>query len=241
MKKAIAVAALLLTPLLVLPGCGGHPGRETLEAPGYPWDITADEVKANLEAEGLDYTVLDDGRLHVTECEPLFGLPTKDLNIAFSTKGPLEGVSWQIDEAHKDDMIRELKNYLGEPVTSYCPAQIDILWENFSVFLASNCVTDDTLIWHSEDPLSETWTEEARANFEEGYKENSFRNNGTDENRFADAPDSTARRSGEDVTVWHGSRAFEQWFANNWEKTVTLQPLSATVWLVSSSFLVAPF
>ena len=117
MKKAIAVAALLLTPLLVLPGCGGHPGRETLEAPGYPWDITADEVKANLEAEGLDYTVLDDGRLHVTECEPLFELPTKDLNIAFSTKGPLEGVSWQIDAAHKDDMIRELKNYLGEPVT----------------------------------------------------------------------------------------------------------------------------
>lgn len=241
MKKAIAVAALLLTPLLVLPGCGGHPGRKTLEAPGYPWDATADEVKASLEAEGLDYTIQDDNYLHVTECGPLFGVPAKDLNIAFSTNGALAGVSWQIDEAYREDMIRELKNYLGEPVTSYCPAQIDILAENFSVYLASDCVTDDTLIWHSEEPLSETWTEEELANFEEGYKENNSRNNGTGENRFADAPDSTLQRNGEDVTVWHGSRAFEQWFANNWEKTVSFQQLTDDAWVVSFSRLVSPF
>lgn len=241
MKKALAMAALLLTPLLVLPGCGGHPGRETLEAPGYPWDITADEVQANLEAEGLDYTIPDDSYLHVTECGPLFGVPAKNLNILFSTNGALEGVSWQIDEADKDAMRKALENYLGDPVESYCPAQIDILSDNFSVLLASESVSENVIIWHSEAPLSETWTEEERADFMEGYKQAHERNNGADENMFADAPDSTCLRNGEEVTIWHGSRAFEQWFANNWEKTVTFQNFGDGVWVVSFSHLVSPF
>lgn len=141
----------------------------------------------------------------------------------------------------KEEMCKALENYLGDPVESYCPAQIDILSENFSVLLASESVSENVIIWHSEAPLSETWAEEERADFMEGYKQVHERNNGADEDMFADAPDSTCLRNGEEVTIWHGSRAFEQWFANNWEKTVSFQNFGDGVWVVSFSRIVSPF
>ena len=37
MKKTLPAVACLAAAL-TLGGCGGHPGAETMEVPGYPWD-----------------------------------------------------------------------------------------------------------------------------------------------------------------------------------------------------------
>ena len=41
---------------LTLGACGGRPGAETMEAPGYPWTTAREELTASLTEQGLPYT-----------------------------------------------------------------------------------------------------------------------------------------------------------------------------------------
>ena len=235
MKKTL-LAGVCLAAALTLGACGGHPGAETMEAPGYPWDTTREELTASLTEQGMAYTE-EEGQIKVEQGE-LFGLPVHNLNFNCNTlTGELQGVLWNIDADDKEAMEKKLTAYLGDPVDSCRPATFDILSEEVAVHLAGDYVSEDLICWHSAQPLAQTWDEEERNRFQEGFVARQEENGMV----FVDKPAGTINLNGEETTLWYGQEAMDAWFENNWDVTVWLVEADEETWVVSFARVVSPF
>ena len=235
MKKTL-LAGVCLAAALTLGACGGHPGAETMEAPGYPWDTTREELTGMLAEQGMTYTE-DEDQIKVEQAE-LFGLPVHNLNFNCNTlTGELQGVLWNIDADDKEAMEKKLTAYLGDPVDSCRPATFDILSEEVAVHLAGDYVSEDLICWHSAQPLAQTWDEEERNRFQEGFVARQEENGMV----FVDKPAGTINLNGEETTLWYGQEAMDAWFENNWEVTVWLTQADEETWVVSFARVVSPF
>lgn len=235
MKKTL-LAGVCLAAALTLGACGGHPGAETMEVPGYPWDTTREELTASLTEQGMAYTE-EEGQIKVEQGE-LFGLPVHNLNFNCNTlTGELQGVLWNIDADDKEAMEKKLTAYLGDPVDSCRPATFDILSEEVAVHLAGDYVSEDLICWHSAQPLAQTWDEEERNRFQEGFVARQEENGMV----FVDKPAGTINLNGEETTLWYGQEAMDAWFENNWDVTVWLVEADEETWVVSFAKVVHPF
>lgn len=235
MKKTL-LAGVCLAAALTLGACGGHPGAETMEVPGYPWNTTQEELTASLTEQGMAYTE-EEGQIKVEQGE-LFGLPVHNLNFNCNTlTGELQGVLWNIDADDKEAMEKKLTAYLGDPVDSCRPATFDILSEEVAVHLAGDYVSEDLICWHSAQPLAQTWDEEERNRFQEGFVARQEENGMV----FVDKPAGTINLNGEETTLWYGQEAMDAWFENNWDVTVWLTKADEETWVVSFGKLVHPF
>ena len=235
MKKTL-LAGVCLAAALTLGACGGHPGAETMEVPGYPWNTTQEELTASLTEQGMTYTE-EEGQIKVEQGE-LFGLPGHNLNFNCNTlTGELQGVLWNIDADDKEAMEKKLTAYLGDPVDSCRPATFDILSEEVAVHLAGDYVSEDLICWHSAQPLAQTWDEEERNRFQEGFVARQEENGMV----FVDKPAGTINLNGEETTLWYGQEAMDAWFENNWDVTVWLVEADEETWVVSFAKVVHPF
>lgn len=235
MKKTL-LAGVCLAAALTLGACGGHPGAETMEVPGYPWNTTQEELTASLTEQGMAYTE-EEGQIKVEQGE-LFGLPVHNLNFNCNTlTGELQGVLWNIDADDKEAMEKKLTAYLGDPVDSCRPATFDILSEEVAVHLAGDYVSEDLICWHSAQPLAQTWDEEERNRFQEGFVARQEENGMV----FVDKPAGTINLNGEETTLWYGQEAMDAWFENNWDVTVWLVEADEETWVVSFAKVVHPF
>lgn len=235
MKKTL-LAGVCLAAALTLGACGGHPGAETMEAPGYPWDTTREELTSSLTEQGMTYTE-EENKIKVDQAE-FFDLPVYNLTFDYNTlTGELQGVLWNIDADDKEAMEKKLTAYLGDPVDSCRPATFDILSEGVAVHLASNYVSEDLICWHSAQPLSQAWDEEERTRFQEGYVAQQEKNGVA----FVDQPADTITVNGEETSRWFGQEAMDAWFENNWDVTVWLTKADEETWVVSFGKLVHPF
>lgn len=234
MKKTCLAAAAALLAAVLLVACG-HPGAETMEVPGYPWTTTREELTASLADQGMTYTE-EENKIKVEQAE-LFDLPVYNLTFDYNTPtGELQGVLWNLDAGDKEAMEKKLTAYLGDPVDSCRPATFT-LWNELSVYLASNYVSEDLICWHSAQPLSQTWDEEKRTRFQEGYVARQAENGVA----FVDQPAETITLNGEEATQWYGQEAMDAWFENNWEVTVWLTKADEETWVVSFAKVVSPF
>ena len=235
MKKTL-LAGVCLAAALTLGACGGHPGAETMEVPGYPWNTTREELTSSLTEQGMAYTE-EEGQIKVEQGE-LFGLPVHNLNFNCNTlTGELQGVLWNIDADDKEAMEKKLTAYLGDPVDSCRPATFDILSEEVAVHLAGDYVSEDLICWHSAQPLAQTWDEEERNRFQEGFVARQEENGMV----FVDKPAGTINLNGEETTLWYGQEAMDAWFENNWDVTVWLVEADEETWVVSFARVVSPF
>lgn len=235
MKKTL-LAGVCLAAALTLGACGGHPGAETMEVPGYPWNTTREELTSSLTEQGMAYTE-EEGQIKVEQGE-LFGLPVHNLNFNCNTlTGELQGVLWNIDADDKEAMEKKLTAYLGDPVDSCRPATFDILSEEVAVHLAGDYVSEDLICWHSAQPLAQTWDEEERNRFQEGFVARQEENGMV----FVDKPAGTINLNGEETTLWYGQEAMDAWFENNWDVTVWLVEADEETWVVSFAKVVHPF
>lgn len=235
MKKTL-LAGVCLAAALTLGACGGHPGAETMEVPGYPWNTTQEELTASLTEQGMAYTE-EEGQIKVEQGE-LFGLPVHNLNFNCNTlTGELQGVLWNIDADDKEAIEKKLTAYLGDPVDSCRPATFDILSEEVAVHLAGDYVSEDLICWHSAQPLAQTWDEEERNRFQEGFVARQEENGMV----FVDKPAGTINLNGEETTLWYGQEAMDAWFENNWDVTVWLVEADEETWVVSFAKVVHPF
>lgn len=235
MKRTL-LAGVCLAAALTLGACGGHPGAETMEVPGYPWNTTQEELTASLTEQGMAYTE-EEGQIKVEQGE-LFGLPVHNLNFNCNTlTGELQGVLWNIDADDKEAMEKKLTAYLGDPVDSCRPATFDILSEEVAVHLAGDYVSEDLICWHSAQPLAQTWDEEERNRFQEGFVARQEENGMV----FVDKPAGTINLNGEETTLWYGQEAMDAWFENNWDVTVWLVEADEETWVVSFAKVVHPF
>lgn len=168
----------------------------------------------------------------------MFGLPVHNLNFNCNTlTGELQGVLWNIDADDKEAMEKKLTAYLGDPVDSCRPATFDILSEEVAVHLAGDYVSEDLICWHSAQPLAQTWDEEERNRFQEGFVARQEENGMV----FVDKPAGTINLNGEETTLWYGQEAMDAWFENNWDVTVWLTKADEETWVVSFGKLVHPF
>nr|WP_317400433.1 hypothetical protein [uncultured Gemmiger sp.] len=234
MKKMYLAAAAALTAGALLVACG-HPGAESMEVPGYPWDTTREELTVSLAEQGLPYTE-EENKIKVEQAE-FFDLPVYNLTFDYNTPtGELQGVLWNLDAGDKEAMEKKLTAYLGDPVDSCRPATFT-LWDELSVYLASDYVSEDLICWHSAQPLSQTWDEEQRARFQKGYVARQAENGVA----FVDQPADTINLNGEETTQWYGQEAMDTWFENNWDVNVWLTKADEETWVVSFGKLVNPF
>ena len=234
--KKVLLTGVCLAAALVLEACGGHPGAETMEVPGYPWNTTQEELTASLTEQGMTYTEEED-QVKVAQAE-FFGLPVHNLNFNCNTlTGELQGVLWNIDADDKEAMEKQLTAYLGDPVDSCRPATFDILSEEVAVHLAGDYVSEDLICWHSAQPLSQTWNEEERTRFQEGFVARREESGVA----FVDKPADTINLNGEETTRWYGQEAMDAWFENNWEVSVWLTKADEETWVVSFGKVVNPF
>lgn len=234
MKKTCLTAAATLMAAVLLGACS-RPGTVTMEVPGYPWDTTREELTASLTEQGMTYTE-EENEVKVEQAE-FFDLPVYNLTFNYNTTtGELQGVLWNLDAGDKEVMEKKLTACLGDPVDSCRPATFT-LWEELSVHLASNYVSEDLICWHSAQPLSQTWDEEKRTRFQEGYVARQAENGVA----FVDQPADTINLNGEETTQWYGQEAMDTWFENNWDVTVWLTKADEETWVVSFGKLVNPF
>lgn len=235
MKRTL-LAGVCLAAVLTLGACGGHPGAETMEAPGYPWDTTREELTSSLTEQGMTYTE-EENKIKVDQAE-FFDLPVYNLTFDCNTlTGELQGVLWNIDADDKEAMEKKLTAYLGDPVDSCRPATFDILSEEVAVHLAGDYVSEDLICWHSAQPLAQTWDEEERNRFQEGFVARQEENGMV----FVDKPAGTINLNGEETTLWYGQEAMDAWFENNWDVTVWLVEADEETWVVSFAKVVHPF
>lgn len=236
MKSKITAAGAVLAAALTLGACGGHPGAETMEVPGYPWTTTREELIASFTEQGLTYTE-EEHKIKVEGAE-FFDLPVYNLTFDCDTPtGELQGVLWNLDAGDKEAMEKKLTAYLGDPVDSCRPAAFDTLSGEVSVYLAGNYVSEDLICWHSARPLSQSWDEEQRTRFQEGYVARQAENGVA----FVDRPADTITLNGEETPRWYGQDAMDAWFEKNWEVTVWLTKADEETWTVSFGKVVSPF
>lgn len=93
------------------------------------------------------------------------------------------------------------------------------------------------ICWHSAQPLAQTWDEEERNRFQEGFVARQEENGMV----FVDKPAGTINLNGEETTLWYGQEAMDAWFENNWDVTVWLVEADEETWVVSFARVVSPF
>lgn len=230
MKKRVIGVALVSTALLFLMSC--RQASPSYTVPEFPWDMTTEQVREQLNADGVIYTEETTGKRTTLFVEKgqLFSIDSSQITLQFGADQQLEGISGLVDSSQCDRLEKEIVAVAGTPVTSYTPAAIYMIpdWvdENgnplFSVYLDSAYPLDENfLVWHSAAPLSTTWTEEEQQHWMEalqaileprGYS-------------FADASMDTWQKNGEELTVWHGQDAWNAWFENNWQNVIWMENL----------------
>ena len=231
MKKHIIAVALVSTALLFLMSC--RQASPSYTVPEFRWDMTTEQAREQLDADGIPYTEETTGErtsLFVEEGQ-LFSIDSSQITLQFGADQQLEGISGSVDNTQRDSLEKEIEAIAGTPVESYEPAAIHSNpdWMDadgnklFSVYLDSGYPLDENfLVWHSSAPLSESWTKEEQQHWMEsmqailepqGYS-------------FADASADTWQKNGEELTVWHGQDAWNAWFKNNWQDVIWLENLS---------------
>ena len=91
----------------------------------------------------------------------------------FNADQMLESISASVPAASRDSLLDAVQDALGEPADSYRPAVMNMLSQNFSVYCSSEMVQDGlSYVWHSARPLSESWSDELRAQFAEQLRHN---------------------------------------------------------------------
>lgn len=205
-----------------LAGCESSAPTWDMEVPEYPWTLTCDEFAATLQEQGADYTRQQSGTGYsITLLEgTLYAVPMDAVALYFNADQILESVSASVPAASRNDLLAALQDALGEPVDSYRPAVISGMSQKFSVYCSSETVQEGlSYVWHSAQPLSESWSDDLRAQFAEQLQYN-YEEVGLS---FEEQDAGTITVNGEDQPQWYGSEAFDHYFANNWEFVAMFQ------------------
>lgn len=217
------ICGLLAFGLAVsLAGCENSAPAWDMEVPEYPWTLTCDEFAASLQEQGTGYDRQQAGAGYsITLPEgTLYSVPVDAVALYFNADQMLESISASVPAASRGSLLDAVQDALGEPADSYRPAVMNMLSQNFSVYCSSEMVQEGlSYVWHSARPLSESWSDELRAQFAEQLQHN-YEQAGV---RFEEQDAGTITVNGEEQTQWYGSEAFDSYFANNWEFVAMFQ------------------
>ena len=220
--KRFACGLLAFGLAVSLAGCENSAPAWDMEVPEYPWTLTCDEFAASLQEQGAGYDRQQSGAGYsITLPEgTLYSVPVDAVALYFNADQMLESISASVPAASRDSLLDAVQDALGEPADSYRPAVMNMLSQNFSVYCSSEMVQDGlSYVWHSARPLSESWSDELRAQFAEQLRHN-YEEAGVS---FAEQDAGTITVNGEEQTQWYGSEAFDSYFANNWEFVAMFQ------------------
>ena len=220
--KRFACGLLTFALAASLAGCESSAPAWDMEVPEYPWTLTCDEFAASLQEQGTDYTRQQSGAGYsITLPEgTLYSVPVDAVALYFNADQMLESISASVPAASRGSLLDAVQDALGEPADSCRPAVINVLNQMFSVYCSSEMVQEGlSYVWHSARPLSESWSDELRAQFAEQLQHN-YEQAGV---RFEEQDAGTITINGEEQTQWYGSEAFDSYFANNWEFVAMFQ------------------
>ena len=211
MKKARAMAVISLPlAVLTLVGCqsGGQTGGPAfgqsssqtsgeVEVPEYGWDTTLDEVIAELDQAGAEYSSSDDW-IEI-EDGTLFGLDAYTVELKFQD-GQLVAVSGYLIE-DEDTCIDAIRSALGAPAEDFRQIMSQLsddgpkAYENEAM---------DGYVWISANTLADNLSPEALEQYRSIYTED------YDETQMA------SREETEDdgTRVWYGEAAIDAFLSN---------------------------
>ena len=207
MRKARAMAVISLPlAVLTLAGCqsvgpgGGQPGSQTsgeVEVPEYGWDTTLDEVIAELDQAGAEYSSSDDW-IEI-EDGTLFGLDAYTVELNFQN-GQLVAVSGYLIE-DEETSIDAIRSALGAPAEDFRQIMSQLsddgpkAYENEAM---------DGYVWISANTLADNLSPEALEQYRSIYTED------YDETQMA------SREETEDdgTRVWYGEAAIDAFLSN---------------------------
>lgn len=199
MKKARTLAVISLTlAALTLAGCqsGGRTNGE-VEVPEYGWDTTLDEVVAELDRAGAEYSSSDDW-IEI-EDGTLFGLDAYTVELNFQN-GQLVAVSGYLIE-DEETSIDAIRSALGAPAEDFRQIMSQLsddgpkAYENEAM---------DGYVWISANTLADNLSPEALEQYRSIYTED------YDETQMA------SREETEDdgTRVWYGEAAIDAFLSN---------------------------
>lgn len=199
MKKARTLAVISLTlAALTLAGCqsGGRTNGE-VEVPEYGWDTTLDEVVAELDRAGAEYSSSDDW-IEI-EDGTLFGLDAYTVELNFQN-GQLVAVSGYLIE-DEETSIDAIRSALGAPAEDFRQIMSQLsddgpkAYENEAM---------DGYVWISANTLADNLSPEALEQYRSIYTKD------YDETQMA------SREETEDdgTRVWYGEAAIDAFLSN---------------------------
>lgn len=199
MKKARTLAVISLTlAALTLAGCqsGGRTNGE-VEVPEYGWDTALDEVVAELDRAGAEYSSSDDW-IEI-EDGTLFGLDAYTVELNFQN-GQLVAVSGYLIE-DEETSIDAIRSALGAPAEDFRQIMSQLsddgpkAYENEAM---------DGYVWISANTLADNLSPEALEQYRSIYTED------YDETQMA------SREETEDdgTRVWYGEAAIDAFLSN---------------------------
>lgn len=207
MRKARAMAVIAMTlAVLTLAGCQsggpgvGQPGSQTsgeVEVPEYGWDTALDEVIAELDQAGAEYSSSDDW-IEI-EDGTLFGLDAYTVELNFQD-GQLVAVSGYLIE-DEETCIDAIRSALGAPAEDFRQIMSQLsddgpkAYENEAM---------DGYVWISANTLADNLSPEALEQYRSIYTED------YDETQMA------SREETEDdgTRVWYGEAAIDAFLSN---------------------------
>lgn len=207
MRKARAMAVISLPlAVLTLAGCQsggpgvGQPSSQTsgeVEVPEYGWDTTLDEVVAELDRAGAEYSSSDDW-IEI-EDGTLFGLDAYTVELNFQN-GQLVAVSGYLIE-DEETSIDAIRSALGAPAEDFRQIMSQLsddgpkAYENEAM---------DGYVWISANTLADNLSPEALEQYRSIYTED------YDETQMA----SREETQDDGTRVWYGEAAIDAVLSN---------------------------
>lgn len=230
MKRTLKTTGLALCLAAVLAACTAAPAEKDIAAPEYPWTNNYDQTVALLEEQGADFTAdpgTDDSQPSIQlDGGTLFGVDATSVSLGFTRNGELTTVLAQMDTDKQQALQTAMEKAMGDPADSYQPVTtgselMDAPSCGISVTVKRIALDDDHLLWHSEQPLSQTWSQDQQETWKKSLRTPLLEAGGDMTSKV-----SLARRESQgDVIQYTGDVALDAYLEYQWEKTAELYRL----------------
>ena len=221
-------AALCLA--LALAACTAAPADKDIAAPEFPWANGYDETVAALQERGADFTADPgaDGYQPSVRMDSgtLFGVDASEVILWFNTEGALTSVNAYVAAADRETLQANMETAMGAPADSYQPVTTGSGLMNapsfgITVSVKRIALDDDHLLWHSEQPLSQTWSQDQQEEWKDSLRTPLLEAGGDMTSKV-----SLARSESQgDVIQYTGDVALDAYLEYQWEKTAELYRL----------------
>lgn len=227
MKRTLKTTGLALCLAAVLAACTAAPAEKDIAAPEFPWANGYDQTVAALEEQGADFTADPgaDGYQPSVRMDSgtLFGVDASEVILWFNTEGALTSVNAYVAAADRETLQANMETAMGAPADSYQPVTTGSGLMNapsfgITVSVKRIALDDDHLLWHSEQPLSQTWSQDQQEEWKDSLR-TPLLEAGSD---MASNVSLARSESQGDVIQYTGDVALDAYLEYQWEKTAEL-------------------